>query len=179
MNLGAAFIFDAETENALREIWQSIADAGLPSFMLAVDYPPHMTIFSAEATDVPGMRQAFQELAATQPPLPVSFLSLAHFLDESGSVAYLAPIVNRPLLDLHAAIWRAADPITKGRPAYYAPGVWVPHVTVAYNTDPDRVGPVAAVLARARPLTGTISGILFGTFIVEGGSQTETVLFTG
>ncbi len=179
MNLGAAFIFDAETENAVRGVWQSIADAGLPSFMLGVDYPPHMTIFGAEATDIPGLRQALQELAAIQPPLPVSFPSLAHFLDEGGSVAYLAPIVNRPLLDLHAAVWRAADPFTKDRPSYYAPGVWVPHVTVAYNTVPEQVGPVAAVLARAKPLTGFINGIQFGTFIVEGGSQTETILFTG
>ncbi len=178
MNLGAAFIFDAETEAAMRALWQSIADAGLPSFMLGLDYPPHMTIFSAESADMPGLRQALAELAATLPPLPVSFLSLAHFLD-SGSVAYLAPIVNRPLLDLHAAIWRAADPYTHDRPSYYAPGVWVPHVTLAYNTPPDQVGQVAAVLARAKPLNGTISGIQFGTFIIEGGSKTERIEFQG
>ena len=48
MNYGAAFVFDTQTENAMRRLWQAIADAGLPSFMLTIDYPPHLTIFLAE-----------------------------------------------------------------------------------------------------------------------------------
>jgi hypothetical protein len=178
MNAGAAFVFDAPAETALRGIWQSIADAGMPSFMLGLDYPPHMTIFLAEEMDKPALRAALLELASITPPLAVRFPAVSIFLD-GGGVAYLAPIVNQALLDLHAAVWQAAAPFVRSRPAYYAPGVWVPHATVAFNTPPEQVGAVAAVLANARPVSGVITGILFGTFNINGGSQYERVDFVG
>lgn len=178
MNLGAAFVFDAPTEAAIRGLWQSIASAGLPSFMLGLDYPPHLTIFLADEVDEPGLRAALLKLAALTPPLAVSFPSVANFLDGAG-VAYLAPIVNRALLNLHAAVWEAATPFTHGRPAYYAPGVWVPHATLAFNTPPEQVGAVAAVLAKGQPINGAIRGILIGTFNIDGGSQTERIELCG
>lgn len=172
MNFGAAFVFDSQTDAAIRSLWQSIADAGLPSFMLGLDYPPHLTIFLAEEVDEPGLRAALVNLVAELSPLEASFPAVAHFMG-GGSVAYLAPIVNRPLLALHSAVWDAATPFTRGRPDYYAPGVWVPHATLAYNTAPEQVGPVAAVLASAQPINGMIDGILIGTFNIEGGSKYE------
>ncbi len=178
MNFGAAFVFDSQTDAAMRGLWQSIADAGMPSFMLGLDYPPHLTIFLAEEVDEPALRAALVDLAAALSPLEVSFPAVAHFMG-GGSVAYLAPIVNRPLLDLHSAVWDAATPFTSGRPDYYAPGVWVPHATLAYNTPPEQVGPVAAVLAGARPLSGVIDGILIGRFNIEGGSKYERLELLG
>jgi hypothetical protein len=156
MNIGVALVFDEDTELAIRGVWQSIADAGMPSFMLGLDYPPHMTLFMAEKADLPGLRAALTQQAARTPPLPVSFPALAHFMG-GGSVAFLAPIINRPLLDLHETFWQAAELYTTNRPAYYAPGIWVPHVTVAFNTPPEEVGAVAAVLVRQPPLEGKIS----------------------
>lgn len=178
MNYGAAFVFDTQTEAAMRGIWQSVADAGLPSFMLGLDYPPHLTIFLAEEVDEPGLRAALVKLAAAASPLELSFPAVAHFMG-GGAVAYLAPIVNCPLLDLHRAVWDAATPFTRGRPDYYTPGVWVPHATVAYNTPPEQVGPVAAVLAGAPPLSGVVDGILIGTFNIEGGSKYERIALRG
>ena len=178
MNFGAAFIFDPQTENAIRGIWQSIADAGLSSFMLTIDYPPHLTIYQAEEVDETGLRRALLQLAATTQPLAVSFPAGAHFLGEGG-VAYLAPITNYALLDLHKAVWDASTPFTQGRPAYYAPGVWVPHATLAYNTPPEQIGPVASVLTGTPKLNGLITGILMGRFNIEGNSQYERIAFCG
>ena len=178
LSYGAAFVFDAETEGTMHGLWQSIADAGLQSFMLGLDYPPHMSIFGAEEMDIPGLRKALVELAAVTAPLPVTFPALGHFL-VGGAVAYLAPLVNRALLDLHMAFWEAAGPYTRGRPPYLAPGVWVPHVTLTFNTPGEQVGPVASILTRTQPLSGKISGVLFGTFVIEGGSQTERLELRG
>jgi hypothetical protein len=175
---GAAFVFDLETETTMRRLWQSIAGASLPSFMLGVDYPPHMSVFGAEEVDLSGLRAALAGLAGITAPLPVSFPALGHILG-GGAVAYLAPAVNRPLLDLHAAFWEAARPYARGMPSIAAPGAWLPHVTLAFNTPPDQVGPVAAILAKSRPLSGTISGLLFGDWIIEGGSKLERFEFTG
>lgn len=178
MNFGAAFVFDPQTENAMRRLWQSIADAGLPSFMLSIDYPPHLTIFLAEEVLETDLRAMLLNLAAITPPLEISFPAVACFLG-GGGVAYMAPTVNQPLLDLHRTIWEVSAPFTRGRPVYYAPGAWHPHATLAYNTPPELVGAVAAVLAAAPPLNGLISGILVGTFNIDGGSQYQRIELCG
>jgi uncharacterized membrane protein len=178
VNYDPVFVFDPATEAAIRQVWQSIADAGLPSFMLGLDYPPHMTAFTAEVTDEVGMRAALADLAAHTSPLEVSFLSVAHFL-EGGEVAFLAPVINHALLNLHEAVWEVTAAYTRARPSYYAPGVWVPHVTVAFRTPPEQVGLVAALLAQVKPLKGKITGILFGVLNLEGGSKYESIEFCG
>ncbi len=178
MNFGAAFIFDSQTETAMRGIWQSIADAGLPSFMLSIDYPPHLTIYQAEQVDEAGLRAALLKMAATAPPLAVRFPAVSWFLGEGG-VAYLAPITNPALLHLHKAAWDASTPFTQGRPPYYEPGVWVPHATLTYNTTPEHIGPVTAVLSRAPQIEGFITGILMGRFNIEGNSQYEKIALCG
>src|SRR5512133_3213126 len=135
MTFGAAFRFDPQTETSLRAGWQAVAEAGLSSFMLGLDYPPHMTLFLSEAMDRPALREAFEALAAKTQPFPTAFAALGIFLGESG-VVFLSPIVNQALLDLHAAFWRAAEPHVQAIPAYYSPGQWVPHITLAFAIPP-------------------------------------------
>jgi hypothetical protein len=50
---------------------------------------------------------------------------------------------------------------------------------VAFNTPPEEVGPVAALLAQVKPLRGQITGILFGRFDPAGGSQYERIALCG
>ncbi len=71
MNFGVALTFDPQTETAIRGLWQSIAAAGLPSFMSGVDYPPHMTLFMAEEVDLPAYQQQLSILAYLQPLVPI------------------------------------------------------------------------------------------------------------
>lgn len=177
MTFGAAFLLDPQTEAALRAGWQSVAGAGLSSFMSGLDYPPHMTLFLSERMDRPALREAFQALAGKTQPFPTTFAALGVFPGESG-VVFLSPIVNQALLDLHAAFWRAAETHVQEIPAYYSPGQWVPHITLAFAIPPAQLGAVTGVLARAPlPQHGQITGILFGDFKLEGGSQLETVWF--
>lgn len=179
MIYGAAFVFDPVTEGELRGLWRSLPDAGLSGFMLGLDYPPHLTVFAAEDLDVVRYRAALVELAAAQAPLPVTFHSLGEF-GGAGGVVYLAPTLNRDLLDLHSRFYAAAEPYARSFAGYYAPGQWVPHVTLAYQLPEAQLGPAVGVLHNAAwPHNAAISGIIFGSFLIEGGSQLERVDFCG
>ncbi len=181
MNCGAAFIFDADTEAAVRAAWQGIADAGVSPFMLGLDYPPHISIFMAEAIDIDGLRQAWAALAATLPPFPLTFPSLGIFGGAAG-VVYLTPTTTRSLLDLHRRFWDAAQPYLLSPAAYYGPGEWAPHITLGFQLSQGQVGQAVHVLKGAPsllPKAGNISGVLFGSFQFQGGSILERIHFSG
>lgn len=179
MNFGTAFLFNEPGEAALRAVWQALADAGLSSFMLGLDYPPHMTAWMAQEFTLPALRGTLQALAADQPPLRVEFPALGVFPGEMA-VTYLAPIASPPLLGLHARYWEAALPYMRSPLAHYSPGRWVPHVTVGFNLPPGVLGDAVEVLSRATwPQEAVIDGLIFGEFHVSGGSVLETIRFGG
>jgi len=175
MPFGAALTFDSQTENALRALWQSHAQAGLPPFMPPSDVPPHMTLMMAEDLPVDRLRDSLAHLAASFNPIPVEFLSLGVFPAVYG-VVFLAPVVTTPLLDLHAAFWRAAAPLAVNPGGQYRPGVWVPHVTLAYDLPFNQLGPAAAFLASQEwPSSAAATRILYGQFNVHGSSRLESI----
>lgn len=177
MSFGAAFIFDPQTTRAVREVWQAQADAGLPSFMLGVDYPPHMTLLMGEGVDLPGLRPGVAMLASRIRPVPVMFESLGVFPAEYG-VVFLAPCIHQGLLDLHAAFWTAFEPFVSGPASQYRPGVWVPHVTLGFQLKSGELGRVTEFLAGWEfPRSGLVTGIEFGDYVPGGSSTLETMWF--
>lgn len=164
MGCGAALYFDSGTDAAIRGLWQRIEDAGLPSRMLELNYPPHMSILLCEDTDLNGLSQKLPEFVAMHPPLPVSFHSLGVFAGEDG-VIYLAPTVDRTLLDFHAELWKLMEPYTVHSQDYYRPGTWVPHVTLNLNVPLNQLGEVMEVLQRAEyPLHGMVKELFIADF---------------
>lgn len=175
MPFGAALTFDSHTESALRALWQAQSQAGLPSSLLSTDAPPHMTLMMAEDAPTDHLRVALEPLAASLNPTRVEFLSLGIFHAKYG-VIYLAPVVNTALLNLHSAFWKVAAPLSIHPGEHYRPGIWVPHVTLAYDLPPDQIGPVAAFLANQDwPDSATVTHILYGHFNLQGNSSLESI----
>ncbi len=63
-------------------------------------------------------------------PLECSLASVGVFPTEEG-VVFLAPVVTRELLDLHQEFQMRLDEFGARCSAYYRPGAWVPHCTLA------------------------------------------------
>lgn len=160
MSCGAALFFDAQTDAAVRGLWQIIEDARLPSHMLKMNFPPHLSIMVCEDTNVQGLRAALPEFIRTHPPLTVSFHSLGVFGGGEG-VIYLAPTVDSALLDFHAELWRILERYTLSPHDYYRPEAWVPHVTLDINVPAAQVGAIVNVLSGAVwPKKGVLQELL-------------------
>ncbi len=164
MACGAALYFDEETDAAVRGLWQAIEDAGLPSSMLQLSYPPHLSILTCENVDVAQARKVLPEFIANHPPLPVTFHSLGMFRGEEA-IFFLAPVANRALLDFHAELWNLLTPYLVDPSPLYQPGHWVPHVTIDLNVPPEQVSAVTNWLMQASfPRQGLLKALFIGDF---------------
>lgn len=176
MTCGAALLFDSQTDAAIRAAWKTIAGNGAtaaappPSRMLALDYPPHLSLLICEKLDLPGTRAALLDWLAAQPPLVVDFPALGIFPGDEG-VIYLAPTVSRALLDFHAGLWALLAPYIQGPAPLYRPGVWVPHVTLDLELTPTQAAAAIEALNRAGclPPRGTLATLLVADFTPASG----------
>ena len=161
---GAIVTFDAQTEDALRGLWQAISDAGLPSNMIGMEYPPHMTLLACENFDVEGLRPHLPQFLGEYPPMPVTFSGLGVF-DALIPVVYLPVAMSGSLQDFHRAFWRLAEPFVEGANHYYRPDAWFPHVTLNREMPIEQAGAVVDALLRAeRPAQGLLVNLVIAAF---------------
>jgi 2'-5' RNA ligase len=164
VSCGAILYFDHETEAAIRGLWQAVEDAGLPSPMLELNFPPHMTLMVCQEMDLDQLRLAIKEYIATHPPLPVSFPGVGFFAGPTP-VIYLSVAVNRALLDMHANYWRVASPHNRGESEFYRPGLWTPHVTLSHGPLDEHTAKVVDTLLKANiPKYGLLRDLVIAEF---------------
>lgn len=175
MTCEAAFKFDAATDRAIRSLWQAIADAGLPSKMLNLDYLPHLSLMLCEDMAMDGVRRVLPGFLACHAPIELTFPALGVFPGEEG-VIYLAPTVSRELLDFHARLWELLEPFATRPNPLYRPGVWVPHVTIDLAVNYEQVGAIIAALSRLDheiPRHGLANALFVADFSGEEKSARE------
>ncbi len=143
MGFAAELNFDPESDAAVRELWRRLADAGISSFMLDVDAEPHisLTVFDETCGDfsLTIARQVVNDFASTCPPFEFKLSAVGCFPTNEG-VVYLAPIVTPELLNAHAGFHRRLAEAGLRSHAYYRPGNWIPHCSVAAQLAAHSVG---------------------------------------
>ena len=161
-------VFDADTEAAIRHIWDDMADAGLPSQSPASR--PHVTLIVAEciAVDVDAL------LAPVSQRLPLACAVGAPLLfGRAKPVLARLVVPTTELLALHAEVHRLASPhLSPGPMPNSLPDHWTAHVTLAR-----RVG--GAQLARALRIAGRptqIDGSFAGLRRWDGGKRAEHLI---
>ncbi|MCP9985410.1 2'-5' RNA ligase family protein [Streptomyces sudanensis] len=154
---------DDATERAVRDVWDRLLRAGLPS-QAAHRHPtnrPHLTLATAEVLER-GTRARLDEALAAL-PLPLVLRGTVRF---TGRIHVLAWAVRRDeaLLRVHEEVWRALS----GAPAagrlnpLHDPACWNPHVTLGRGRG--AVWPVADdELLRGAP--GGPPGVLTGRWV--------------
>ncbi|MFI5496751.1 2'-5' RNA ligase family protein [Actinoplanes sp. NPDC051859] len=133
-------LLDPQLERHVRELWDRLHDAGLPSLATHRHRSnrPHLTVITAATlTGVPSIPL----------PLPVE-LGPVRFL---GRALIRSVTPSTALDDLHGSCWSAlrdADP-------WPDPQHWVPHVSLALKVDPEHQVAALALLAAEPPARGT------------------------
>lgn len=149
-------LLDENAADKVRALWQRLADAGLPSRYLDLELTPHVTIAVFDELDPVQARDAFASFAAEETPEPISLYSPASFPTDEG-VLYLAPIVTRGLLELHAGFHERFAELDQPVGEYFFRGRWVPHVTVGLGLDDEQLAEGFRILREAElPITGTL-----------------------
>ena len=125
--------FDPETELAVREIRDGMTEAlGKPGLSEILSRPHVSLGVYEDGVDAVGFSAKVREFAETAEPFDFRLSSLGTFPGNEG-VVFLAPVVSRHLLAVHGRFHESFARYEQFARAYYLPGNWVPHCTLAMN----------------------------------------------
>lgn len=148
-------VFDRDTEAAIRHIWDSLAEAGIPS--QAPASRPHVTLTVAErmdpAVDAP--------LASLVERFPLPCVVGAPLLFGRSTVILTRLVVPAAeLLAVHAEVCRLCLPhLEPGPMANSLPGHWTGHVTLARRVGPAQLTRALRIAGRPPVISGSFTGL--------------------
>ncbi len=165
-------LLDDRGETAIRQLWQALAAAGLPSQLRVQSETnrPHITLVAAEriAPAVDGRLAGLVDDFPLRAPLgaPLVF---------GGGRLTLARLVvaSKTLLALHDEIYGLCRPFVSGLFAHSRPGNWTPHVTLGRRFTPAEVG---EALARVDGITADIEATVVGLRRWDGDARVERLV---
>ncbi|HEU5471818.1 MAG TPA: 2'-5' RNA ligase family protein [Actinophytocola sp.] len=150
------FRFDDEADRAVRELWHRLDRAGVDSLATRTHgrHRPHVT-FALAGGIPPATREALRtDLARLA--IPRLWLSTLGAFASVENVLMLAAVVDTELLAVHSAVHDVLAGRVKAPSAYYLPGSWVPHCTLAQGIPPDRTAAGFAALNPVDPIRATV-----------------------
>lgn len=132
------FFFDGEADAAVRGLWRGLSEAGVPS---PARHRPRVT-FAAAGTIPAAARNALREDLGLL-SIPALWLSTLSAFD--GALV-LTAVVDTELLAVHSAVHDVLAKRVKQPVAYYLPGSWIPHCTLAEGLEPAQMSAGFAAL---------------------------------
>jgi hypothetical protein len=148
-------LFDADTEAALRRIWDELAGADMPA--RAPAGRPHVTLAVAERI----MPDVDQLLAPVAQRLPLACTVGAPLLF-GRSYAVLARLIvpTAELLALHAEVHQICAPyLLPGPMPHSLPGQWTAHATVARRVGGPQLEQAVQVAGEPPEIHGALAGL--------------------
>lgn len=128
---GIASLLNDPHKTQIEAIWHEL-DEKCGLIGVRVTPFPHVTYQVVETYDQAKLEPILQEVAKNTQPFKVQTTGLGIFTGEVP-VLYLPLVKNDILLNLHTRIWEQTKEIALGVSPYYAPDLWVPHITLAYG----------------------------------------------
>jgi 2'-5' RNA ligase len=151
--------FDHDADAAVRALWRLLDDAGVPSLAEHSHrrHRPHVSLAVAGAIPRRTRDALRAELALLA--LPSLWLyTLGTFLTEQN-VLFLGAIVDAELLAVHSAAHDVLAGQTSQPWAYYLPGAWVPHCTLATDLTDAALTAGLSVLHSITPVRASVCSI--------------------
>ncbi|WP_101950347.1 2'-5' RNA ligase family protein [Mycobacterium sp. 3519A] len=148
-------VFDPDTEEAVRHIWDGLREAGIPS--QAPASRPHSTLTVAEHidSDVDAVLQSL----TTRFPLPCR-IGAPLLFGRSQFILTRLLVPTAALLDLHAEVCLRCLPFQRPEPmANSLPGQWTAHVTMARRLHASQLGRALRIAGRPSEIVGQVIGI--------------------
>jgi len=142
---GVVSLLDTEHYQAVESLWAELVTAcGLRG--VYVTPFPHFSYHVAADYDLPALEATLRDFARTQAPFRVTATGLGIFTG-AAPVVYV-PVVRDPALTaFHQALWARLEAVARGGSTYYAPGAWMPHITLVFgDATPARLPDVLRLL---------------------------------
>ncbi len=126
------FYFETVFEDMLLDVWDTMADAGVPSYYQARGVRPHLTLAVLDHGNETQLRTIVNSFSQSLPLLSVTFVDVVLMPGDRCGVC-LEPIVTTELLNIQAALYRQLCASANPPVDRYAPGRWIPRGSISKN----------------------------------------------
>jgi hypothetical protein len=148
-------VFDPDTEETVRHIWDGLREAGIPS--QAPASRPHATLTVADRID-PAVDELLASLA-DRFPMPCR-IGAPLLFGRSQLILTRLVVPTSELLDVHAQVYRLCEPHqTPGPMANSVPGQWTCHVTMARRLHGSQLSRALKIAGRPSEIPGQVVGL--------------------
>jgi len=150
---------DDGADTGVRALWRRLDDAGVPSLAVRGHrrHRPHVSLAVAGAIPQRTRDALRAELALLA--LPGLWLyTLGTFPTEENAL-FLAAVVDTELLAVHSAAHDVLAGRTSQPWAYYLPGAWVPHCTLAQDLTAVQLAVGVRALHPVTPIRATVRAV--------------------
>ncbi len=153
------FLFDPESDAAIRTLWARLEQAGVPSLATRTHrrHRPHVTFAMGGA--IPAVARDALRADLAQLSIPRLWLSTLGAFGTVDNVLMIAAVVDTELLAVHSAVHDILAGRVKAPSAYYLPGSWVPHCTLAQGIEAAQAAAGFAAVHPVTPIHAEITGI--------------------
>ncbi|MBO0840106.1 MAG: 2'-5' RNA ligase family protein [Sciscionella sp.] len=151
--------FDTEADNAVRELWQRLENANIPSLASRTHrkHRPHSTL--AIAGGIPASTRTELTKQLRMLALPNLWLYTLGTFPTKENALFLAAVVDTELLAVHSAVHDTLAGKVKNPLAYYLPGAWVPHCGLAQNITNEQLSSGFSLLHPIDPISARIAEV--------------------
>lgn len=150
------FFFDDAAEDEIRSLWRRLEQAGVPSVAKHTNRP-HLTFAAGSSFSAAVRGELTAELRLLSLPR-VWLYTLGTFATNDNEL-FLGSIVDTELLAVHSAVHDILAKKVRNPSAYYLPGSWVPHCTLAHDVDPAGLAAGFAALHPVRPVHARLAEV--------------------
>ena len=141
--LFAVLYFDEVSDQTIRQIWQTLADANLSTAVIDKGVPPHITLGSFLPNQPDDIVDQVGQFAQTFAPLAITMPNYDVFTSPQ-LVVFLGVTVTDVLHNLHRGLYQQfAEHIDNS--TLFAPATWLPHCTLAYESNADKLPSILKV----------------------------------
>ncbi|MBB5153937.1 2'-5' RNA ligase family protein [Saccharopolyspora phatthalungensis] len=151
--------FDDTTESEIRALWRRLDDAGVPSIDTRTNgkHRPHVTLAAAGSIPAAARKALRAELDLLS--IPDLWLYTLGTFPGDDRVLLLSAIVDTELLAVHSAVHDALAGRVQHPSAYYFPGAWIPHCTLAQGVTDEQLTAGFRALQPPEPVRAKITEI--------------------
>lgn len=151
--------FDDDAEAAVRDLWRTLDSIGVPSLATKTHrkHRPHVTLAVAGSVPAGTRKQLRSEFSLLSIP-DLWLYTLGTFPGEEP-VLLIGAVVDTELLAVHSAVHDVLAGKVTNPSAYYFPGGWVPHCTLAQGITADQVSAGFAALHPLEPIKASVAEI--------------------
>ena len=148
--------FDEDAEKRVRDLWQRLDDAGVPSLATRTHqrHRPHVTLAVAGSIPSSTRSELGAELRALS--LPDLWLYTLGTFPSEEAVLLLGAIADTEVLAVHSAVHDILAGAAKQPSAYYFPGAWIPHCTLAQGISREQLSGGFAALHPLEPVRAAV-----------------------